>query len=777
MKYYYADEKSQPMGPHTAEEMRKLYQQGALNEESWVIAEGTAEWRSYASLFLTDTAEGLGGSRLTQCPNCGAENGDDALFCETCGMKRGAPLVPANTPASAAPGPKRAVAPPEAKKGFKKHAFISHSSRDHALAERVCEVLESHGLDCWIAPRDIDPGRPYDEEILRGIECSQTFILLLSDASNESPHVKRELMCALRAGHAVYPIRIQEVQPGPKLEYLLEGIHWVDAWTPPIEAHLDRLAQLIANPGTNAAISRHAKRNPFGGPLWRRRRNFAGVALAILALLTAGWVASTWKAGVISGIVSYVVQQVDSRIKGMSNLLSSSSEHAPVSSTEMTEKAKNARHAALLHQAALATSNRQWQASVNAYEAALALFDDEETRAALARALRARDLEQAAAAEAGLAQQRQHALKVVTLSWADEPEVAKRFPASAQILGGDGIAVGELSLEASSPQKDYRGVVYYHALKLSFTNENGDILLYGFREDDAVGQTRVGKASGLIFSACVTEISRFSSGGIKTCTLEVTVYADASGTGGITEAQRKLAQERARKASVKPEVNQTATLSWAADAKVVKRYPSSDQILNAAGEVIGEVSLNWGNFYPLWEKVLKLTFTGLPPEKKETLLCEFRSDDPVGQTRFGKAEGFFFSGKVTEVKGESTRNGELENMTIQVTATCDAQNYSLPRAGAFVPAAGEHVRALEAARQESAGMAGQPQKAAFNDLMQRGQEAEERKDWQGAKAIYLEALGVAPDAKAAAQVRTCGGRVMALLSEQAQPTPSRSTRP
>ena len=74
-------------------------------------------------------------------------------------------------------------------------------------------------------------------------------------------------MCALRTGHAVFPVRIQEVQPGPKLEYLLEGIHWMDAWTPPFEAHLERLSQLIeakvpsmhgAQNGANATGERQA---------------------------------------------------------------------------------------------------------------------------------------------------------------------------------------------------------------------------------------------------------------------------------------------------------------------------------------------------------------------------------------------------------------------------------------------------------------------------------------------------------------------------------------
>jgi len=183
--------------------------------------------------------------------------------------------------------------PPTTMHGFAKHAFISHSSQDREWAERVCAVLEGFGLNCWMAPRNIDPGAPYDEELLRGIECSQTFILLLSDAANASPHVKRELMCALRAGHAVYPIRIQEVQPGRKLEYLLEGIHWVDAWKPPIEAHLERLAQLIAGHHPDVDNTPRAmKRNQPGRKHGIGRMAMAGIATA-LAVAALGF-ASRW---------------------------------------------------------------------------------------------------------------------------------------------------------------------------------------------------------------------------------------------------------------------------------------------------------------------------------------------------------------------------------------------------------------------------------------------------------------------------------------------------
>ena len=36
--------------------------------------------------------------------------------------------------------------------------FISYATPDRAAADRVCAALESAGIPCWIATRDIEPG-------------------------------------------------------------------------------------------------------------------------------------------------------------------------------------------------------------------------------------------------------------------------------------------------------------------------------------------------------------------------------------------------------------------------------------------------------------------------------------------------------------------------------------------------------------------------------------------------------------------------------------------
>jgi hypothetical protein len=51
--------------------------------------------------------------------------------------------------------------------------FISYSSRDKPTADAVCAALESHGIRCWIAPRDVLPGMEWGEAIVNAIHDSK----------------------------------------------------------------------------------------------------------------------------------------------------------------------------------------------------------------------------------------------------------------------------------------------------------------------------------------------------------------------------------------------------------------------------------------------------------------------------------------------------------------------------------------------------------------------------------------------------------------------------
>src|ERR1700758_4840036 len=119
--------------------------------------------------------------------------------------------------------------------------FISHSSLDKPVADAVCAALEKTAIRCWIAPRDVQPGRSFAGEITRAIQRSRLMVLIFSGHSNVSEQILREVQLAANAHLHIVQFRIEDVVPNEDLEYYLSAPHWLDAMTPPLENHIQRL--------------------------------------------------------------------------------------------------------------------------------------------------------------------------------------------------------------------------------------------------------------------------------------------------------------------------------------------------------------------------------------------------------------------------------------------------------------------------------------------------------------------------------------------------------
>jgi hypothetical protein len=100
--------------------------------------------------------------------------------------------------------------------------FISHSSKDRESADAICAHLESAGIKCWIAPRDIEPGATWTKGIMQGLEACRVLILVFSEHANDSDHVEREVAKAFSSGLAVIPFRIKDILPNQSLSYFLD---------------------------------------------------------------------------------------------------------------------------------------------------------------------------------------------------------------------------------------------------------------------------------------------------------------------------------------------------------------------------------------------------------------------------------------------------------------------------------------------------------------------------------------------------------------------------
>jgi hypothetical protein len=125
--------------------------------------------------------------------------------------------------------------------------FISYSSKDKPAADAACAVLESKGIRCWIAPRDIIPGADWSESIINALNQSRAFVLVFSSYANSSPQIKREVERAVNQRLPVIPLRIEDVAPAKSLEYFISTPHWLDAFSPPLERHLNYLVDVLSH--------------------------------------------------------------------------------------------------------------------------------------------------------------------------------------------------------------------------------------------------------------------------------------------------------------------------------------------------------------------------------------------------------------------------------------------------------------------------------------------------------------------------------------------------
>jgi hypothetical protein len=123
--------------------------------------------------------------------------------------------------------------------------FISYSSKDKTTANMACAALESAGVRCWIAPRDILPGTEYAAGIVDGIDSCRILVLIFSSNANASPQIHRELERAISKGLTVIPFRIEDIAPSKAMEYYIGSIHWLDALTPPLAQHLGHLTEQV----------------------------------------------------------------------------------------------------------------------------------------------------------------------------------------------------------------------------------------------------------------------------------------------------------------------------------------------------------------------------------------------------------------------------------------------------------------------------------------------------------------------------------------------------
>jgi hypothetical protein len=204
----------------------------------------------------------------------------------------------------------------------KKSVFISHASKDAALARQVSTQLEAKGVPCWIAPRDIQAGKNFNVAILSAIENCTVMLLILSEAANQSDHVMVELERAFNYKKVLIPLRVREVLPSKKLEYFISSAQWVDAITSPLSERLDYVSSVVKAIELDVSLPDiQPESSTIAGKALRFwevcRRNVLVSSVVALTLISAAGYASIQGAALDVSEIKESVSSIDSKMNNV----------------------------------------------------------------------------------------------------------------------------------------------------------------------------------------------------------------------------------------------------------------------------------------------------------------------------------------------------------------------------------------------------------------------------------------------------------------------------
>lgn len=127
--------------------------------------------------------------------------------------------------------------------------FVSyHTQSGSHITLALVNALESRGVRCWYAPRDVFGD--YATAIYQAIAEAKVFLLVATEEANLSEDVKNEIELAFdrirqQEALSIVPFRIDNAQMSAAWKYYLKRQHWIDAIDPPTQEQIDRVVHQV----------------------------------------------------------------------------------------------------------------------------------------------------------------------------------------------------------------------------------------------------------------------------------------------------------------------------------------------------------------------------------------------------------------------------------------------------------------------------------------------------------------------------------------------------
>jgi hypothetical protein len=100
---------------------------------------------------------------------------------------------------------------------------IVHAPEDDEAAAAACRHLESGGLRCWIAPRDLLPGVHAGEAARGAVRASRLVLVVLSPHVDRAPGVRAQLELTAQLALPVVEVRLEGTR-ARRLDHVLDDL-------------------------------------------------------------------------------------------------------------------------------------------------------------------------------------------------------------------------------------------------------------------------------------------------------------------------------------------------------------------------------------------------------------------------------------------------------------------------------------------------------------------------------------------------------------------------
>lgn len=102
--------------------------------------------------------------------------------------------------------------------------FISYSFKDEQRALELVKEIEKAVRPCWISCRNILVSGSFAASISQAIHNTKIVIVLLSESSNKSKHVPREISLAVKNDISILPVSLEPVSLSEGMDYWLAAV-------------------------------------------------------------------------------------------------------------------------------------------------------------------------------------------------------------------------------------------------------------------------------------------------------------------------------------------------------------------------------------------------------------------------------------------------------------------------------------------------------------------------------------------------------------------------